>query len=736
MVKHRLAVLGALVVGVHGAGAFAASPFKDAAPHSSISGGERRSLVERIGVAHGVELLVAGDRASRLRGLERLGRQGGRAALDALKGALLDGPILLDPRTRLQAARSLAPHALSDEGRTALLGILSHPLAEDASLAEGALARDVAVLALARAAAGKVERPVWLQSPMEDLSGVSAEERALTPLLGAVIAGSAIGEVAQKTLALHPPIDLVSFLRGVATPTVPEVRLLGQLGDLRALPMLRRALGNADRLVQLEAVLALARLGDHTASASARSWLAHLRGLPPLLRVTQVEALLTLGAADGPAAMLPLFKEGLTSVAALGLAERWPTAVLLPALETFVDGPSTLSEKVRALKVVARIGGDAAVAILGKKLGSTSLGVTALLELAVLPGAAAHDVLLKTLVEAKGAARCLSLRAWLVRAKILNDLPARVVVEFERAFAAEEPTERAVGALALTLLERVPLALTLGHADVVVVSAALSAAAMLGPRGAAALVPFALRALERGPHFATPDETDGTKGAFVARADALGAVAIERERIDEAALAILFLARPEVGSTSALVQWIEAGGVASPQAAYRLASRDPASFRERVTALLASTSPLVRVHTALGLGDSPEPDAVTRLVGVYRFETDVRVRRAIVRALSRRHERTRVELLEQALTLDPDSEVRFLAGSALTGTRHELELFGGDGLVWLPLVPSDGGDVHAVQGRAVWHVQSNGLAMTSISPPDGLVLAFGAFVESRVVPLW
>ena len=716
--NRRLPLLGALVFGAlvltaDAQHAYAAPPAKPmrSSPFDE-EGAGRRSLVELTGVAYAVELLSEGGIDERLRGVERLGRTGGREALEALGDALAGGPILSDPRTRLLAARVLARHALCEEGRSALLSIVGHPTEEDASHALGVLARDVAVFALARAAAGKADRPPPLPASRDDGSGASPEERALTPLVAAVITGSPLGDLAERALVLLPPADLGAFLRGVATATAPEVRLLGQLGDLRALPMLRRSVSREDAAVALEAVLALARLGDHTALSFARKRLAEST-LPPLARLPAVEALLTLGAPDAQAALLLLFGNDLTREAALGLAERWPSSAVLPALAAFVDGTATHPQKLRAIELAGHIGGDAAVILLGKYLGSGDLAATAMVALATVPGPAAHGLLLRTLDAAKGDARRLVLRAWLVRSTAFGEPPSKVLGEFERAFASVEPADRALGAYALTLLGRIPVTQTLAKAEPVVAMAVLSAAASLGSRAIAELAPLARRALERGPRFAM-------------------VVRDESERIDEAALALALLAVPELGSSAAIAAWAESGGVASPQAAYRLAARDPLPFRGRLDALLAGTSPLVRVHAALGLGESPAADAAVRLAMAYRLETEPEVRRAVVRALSRRRESVRVAVLEQAATLDPDNDVRALAAAALTGTRHAIELSGGGAWSWLPLVPARATEPGVVRGAAVWHLRSSGLAITTLSPPDGVVMAFGQFVGSRV----
>jgi hypothetical protein len=134
----------------------------------------------------------------------------------------------------------------------------------------------------------------------------------------------------------------------------------------------------------------------------------------------------------------------------------------------------------------------------------------------------------------------------------------------------------------------------------------------------------------------------------------------------------------------------------------------------------------VRAHLAFGLGHSPEPGAVSLLTEAYRFEADVGVRRALVRALSTRTEPERLATLRLARDLDPDAEARSLARSALAG--HDL---GprlppvGPEVLWLSLAPVHDADLGRVEQRPIRVEHADGLALPAVTAPDGVLLVPG-----------
>jgi hypothetical protein len=119
---------------------------------------------------------------------------------------------------------------------------------------------------------------------------------------------------------------------------------------------------------------------------------------------------------------------------------------------------------------------------------------------------------------------------------------------------------------------------------------------------------------------------------------------------------------------------------------------------------------------------------VTLLVNAYRFEDDVGVRRAIVRALSRRGEVQRTSTLEVARDLDPDPGVRGLARAALAGRElaaPAVPARGGasTGVAWIV-----GASTEAARGGLLLPgrvVRADGVAVPIVSDGDGSALVPG-----------
>ncbi|NUQ73155.1 MAG: HEAT repeat domain-containing protein, partial [Polyangiaceae bacterium] len=142
--------------------------------------------------------------------------------------------------------------------------------------------------------------------------------------------------------------------------------------------------------------------------------------------------------------------------------------------------------------------------------------------------------------------------------------------------------------------------------------------------------------------------------------------------------------------------------------------------------LLAGSDPAVRAHVALGLARDPEASAVSLLAGAYRFEEDASVRRAIVRALSRRKEGQRETTLIWARDLDPDSAVRALARAALAGRVLDDPRPPARGeVIWVSLTPNDPKAAPMAAGRTARLVRSDGLAVPVVADPDGVLLVPG-----------
>jgi hypothetical protein len=191
------------------------------------------------------------------------------------------------------------------------------------------------------------------------------------------------------------------------------------------------------------------------------------------------------------------------------------------------------------------------------------------------------------------------------------------------------------------------------------------------------------------------------------------------------AAGVALLGDPSGGAvaTSRLAAWAESGGPLAPLAARALPMRDDDVTRDRIKRLLGASDPVIRAHVALGLAWDREPDAVSLLTAAYRFEEDAAVRRAIVRALSRRKEIQRNATLSMARDLDADDDVRSLARSALRGRALELVATPPAAKVaWVSIVANAEGAVPSVRSRAARIVRSDGLALPVLADPDGVLV--------------
>lgn len=200
-------------------------------------------------------------------------------------------------------------------------------------------------------------------------------------------------------------------------------------------------------------------------------------------------------------------------------------------------------------------------------------------------------------------------------------------------------------------------------------------------------------------------------------------------------------------STLELERILETGAAGRFLAALALAART--RDERRLSELLESGDPLFRAHVAFGLGTNGGVGSVALLETLYRFEGHANVRRAVLRALSLREERSRERVLRLAQELDPDPEARELARLALFG-RKLPALVRGNEVVWARLRPAGAPNARGreaapttadsrsgIAGREVVVVTSTGLAFPARSDPDGLVVLTGlppGPVEVRVEP--
>jgi HEAT repeat protein len=674
---------------------------------------DSNALRAQLGIPVAQRLLASDDFAARIRGIERLGAIGSTEAFDALVDAMDPQSVAArDVRARLAAVRVLAGEANRDNVRQLLLREVT-----DAGVAPlSAVLRATAALALSR----------------------SGEKKALSGLLTVVLQGGPAGEAAVRALRAAPPASLEALLEGRKKLTPALATFLGELGDMRAIERLRGMLADTDQAGKVAAALSLAKLGDESALAVAREW---LKKSEPRQRRAAAEVLVFLDAPEAPAAVAALLESDATREDGLRLALSAPSPALAPALARILPD---LPDEPR-LRAVAALGRAGAVAQLVPLLDKPETALAAAFALATAPGAEARAAIEQGLAGDKarsGDGRRLLLRAGVVRALVLDDAPSGLKGGLRALFKETTPADRAAGAfglvaLGITSLEDV-LEASCKKGDELVCDAAAAA----GARGALAL--------PDGPSSLSP--LLPLLARVVAEADprlGAGSAPTERPRVAHddvlaVALGAALLAHPDGAGlpTSVLAAWAEAGGPLSPLCARALPARDDEALRGRIKRLLEGSDPTVRAHVALGLARDPEPSAVSLLTTAYRFEDEATVRRAVVRALSRRTEVQRAATLALARDLDPDDEVRALAAAALAGRVLDPALRPARGVeprrqvAWVSILPNDGRAGHLADPlRTARLVRSDGLAVPVVADPDGTLLVPGMLAGAASLAL-
>lgn len=746
------AALASLSAGHTAAGQPAGGTIEGRAVVVGASEGEQpleSTLRGRFGVPVAKRLLLSSDAADRLRGIERLGAIGTEEAVDALVEAMETGMALgRDPEARVLSVRALAAHA----HRAGARGFLTRELS-DAGRGKGAtvtslgdLLRDSAALALARSAA---HRP-------------GGDDEALAALLVAVRQGGPSADAAARALVVYPPPSIGGILDGfdkparsgdeegdgdddapdpteksessekpdppkggkpkaTESPKKPDaeegkgaetkpgstakkalsprvIDLLGDLGDLRAIPRLRAELKRKNQAGQISAAIALAKLGDATPAALARTW---IKRPDARLQISATEVLVRLGTPDAPRAIATLLSSDATRARGVAFASDAPTPALVKALEAALPR-LRVEDRPACVEAIGRAGGAAAVRLLVERLGDPLLATPAAFALAMASGPEARDALAGALAksndEGEGARRRLVARAATVRALVWREAPEGLVPVLEAMAASKRPEDRHVAALGLVALGEWETSDVLARNDAPF-SRGAAGGVLAGGGGASGFA----KLLTADPAAVPPSALTVAAGVALLSDEGLGEV-----------------------PTSWLLRHAEAGGALSPLAARALAMRDDESLRPQIERLLVGTDPLVRAHVARGLGHSQEHDAVSMLARAYRFEPDPTVRRAIVRGLSDRTEVQRRRTLELARDLDPDAQVRALARSALMGRAlNGLVVSAGPYVGWVDLVANAPGAEGLAARRAATVVRGDGVAVPVVSSDDGVLFVPG-----------
>jgi hypothetical protein len=625
---------------------------------------EGTSLAKRMGIRSAERLLRSDVTSDRERSLERLGSVRTTRALELLARALEPGGGAQSARERLVAVRALAPSAREPEVRLALLRVMSGASAQGAAEAADPLekqVRETAALALA-----------W-----------SGTTEAVEALGKALRQEGALADAAALAILAHPPTDVAPLLSARGAPTPTLARVLGAIGDQRAFHALRDYVKRGSVALRAEAALALTRLGALETVALGRHWSE--RESDPLLRLAGARILAATNDSAAAPAIAAVLADPELSDAALDLALSAPNPALISSLSRRLSAAGK-DQLPRLLQAIARAGGPEAARILSGELSKPERAELALHALSACAGPAAADALEHAL--SVPALRRFAARAAVSRELALGDSVDGLRRTLESLLASSEPADRAAGAWGQAALDDRRGAELIEHADPVVVRAA-ARAALPGTRSAL----VAAQRLRR--------ETDrATRTALaIALADPAG-----RGQVESSVLTLL----------------VEQGSLEGPLAALALAIRDEPDHRPELSALLEGGDAVLRAHVALGLGGSREPSAVGLLETAYRFEPEAAVRHAIVTALSRRRERTRLRTLALAANLDSDRATREAAALALRGARLGTA-FGGGGTLWLVL---DGASSGA--GARSWSALiglPGGLALPMVADPDGYITA-------------
>ena len=583
-------------------------------------------LLQRSGIVRAKSLLESEQAEERYRGIERLGALGTPRAL-ALLAQVVEEPET-EMRTKLVAARALAPHVRQESARQVLVQIMNGTGHESYDEL-GEVVRGTAALALAAA----------------------RDPEAARALSQAIHAEGPAGEAAVAALLAHPPRDAAALLGGRGIQSPLWLDLFARLGDQHTFLAVRRAVTAGPVELRGRAAVALTRLGALETVALARHWQAHER--QPPLRVAAAEILALTRDPAGPDAIAGLLTDEKLAERGLELALASPDVRLAAPLAALLPEADP-TEARRLIGALGRCGGARAVAELSRLLSDARLGSAAAYALAQMEDEGARQAIEQAL--SRPPARRLAARAGVVRDRILGDPPRGLVLALRSLRDSSEDAERFVGAWGLATLESREQGRLLAAHDPLLLAAAIATSR-------------------------SPDQAR----RFAARLDA-AAGAGARARY---AVALVFPEAAERVSTRVLLRLLEDGGAAAPLAARALAMRDGPRVRPLVVRQLTSGEISMRAHGALGLGYASDASAVGLLAEAYRFEPVARVRRAIVSALARRPERARRRHLELAARLDPDPEVRAVAQLGLAGQVVDQQLRG-SGVLWLEVTPVAG----------------------------------------------
>lgn len=651
------------------------------------------NLRAHVGTDHAARLIRSADPDERIRGIQRAASIGTPEAIALLVESLERSPqIKSDTKALLATARGLARFAAEHErARAGLLAVVgagnpglagrlpttrssgsADGLEEGDPIARADLARHVAAIALAR----------------------SGGDRALEALYGIARGGGSGQGAAIHALATHPPREPGFFGTAGASMPVPVIRLLGQLGDLRAIDVLHAAARSTDVGVRCAALVSLAELGDERAALLARTAIAES---DVRLRAASGEVFILLAAPERFKATAAIVADDVTTSIGLRMAERVhsPEITQLVAARAWQHPDREL--RASAIRALGRSPDpNAAKALVAPQLlDDRELAYHALHALARSPAPNAGALIAGLLPTRLST---IAARAYLVRSLVRGERSGSSDDAVFRLSRSQSPAERALGVFARVALGDAGADAFLEDKDARVRRAAVMAA-MARPSS---------KSLER---------------AFLAR------LAKEDDPITRQILALGLAGGDPEGTvkTSVLVDRAESAGGDAPLAAFALARRADETTARKVGQLLASKDPVLRAHTARGLSVASLPDATGRLADLYAYETDVEVRRAAIAALAARAQDAKAparrETLEIAAELDPDGPVRQAARRALGGATAPFAEPPVHEVAWLRTTLDSGKPPGDPFVGAV--VRSDGVAVPVVFDDEGFTLVPG-----------
>jgi HEAT repeat protein len=646
-----------------------------------------------IGTEYVSRLLRSTDPDERIRGIQRAAAIGSAETIALLVQATESSPtVRSDSRALIELARALGHFADQDRARAALLlivnsgnpglaGRLPQPgrttgdalsLEEGDPVARAELARQTAAIALAR-------------------SGV---DRALEQLYGIARGGGSGQSAAMQAILLQPPRDPGFY--GTAGTTMPAsvIRMLGQLGDLRALELLQAATRTSDVGVRGAAIVSLAELGDERAIALARAAIAEPDAR---LRASAGEAFVLLSAPERFKAVAALVADDATTAIGIRLAERVYNAEItkLLAARALVHPDAEL--RAASIRALGRSPEPAAATALAVPaiIADPTFGYFAALALARSPAPNAMTTVI-ALAGARATA-ALGVRAYVVRALVRGERSDAGDELLARLAASKDGRERALGTFG-----RVALGVTSAESALADTDARV--------RRAAAMASLA-------------HPSNGATRSL------LGRMAGERDEPTRQVLAVGLLSGDSDGllTTSWLVDRAESAGADAPLSVYALARRADEPIERKVGQLLASKDAVLRAHAARGLAFGALADASGRLANAYAYETDPVVRRAVVASLAARTQDltapARRSTLEMAAQLDPDGPTRQTARLGLAGATIPLAAAAIQETAWLRITLENGAPPGDVFVGSV--VRSDGVAVPMAFDDDGFAIVPG-----------